>query len=80
MNTKILEDIGLTKTEIKIYLALLKLGQSTTTNIIKDAGIHASKVYEFLDKLIKKGLVSYNSIAAHPARPEDHMDTSGILY
>lgn len=59
MNIEILEQIGLTKTEIKIYLSLLKLGQSTTTNIIRDSKIHASKVYEFLDKLIQKGLVSY---------------------
>ena len=59
MNIKILEEIGLTKTEIKIYLTLLKLGQSTTTNIVRKAEIHASKVYEFLDKLIQKGLVSY---------------------
>jgi len=59
MQTKILEEIGLTKTEIKIYLALLKLGQSTTTAIIKESGVPASKVYEFLNKLIKKGLVSY---------------------
>lgn len=59
MNIKILEEIGLTKTEIKIYLSLLKLGQTTTTKIVRDAEIHASKVYEFLDKLIQKGLVSY---------------------
>ncbi|MBU3940886.1 MAG: hypothetical protein KKH88_03105 [Nanoarchaeota archaeon] len=59
METRILEEIGLTKTEIKIYLTLLKLGQTTTTNIVREAGIHASKVYEFLDKLIQKGLVSY---------------------
>ncbi len=59
MNTQILEEIGLTKTEIKIYLALLKLGQTTTTNIVREAKIHASKVYEFLNKLIQKGLVSY---------------------
>ncbi len=59
MNLEILQEIGLTKTETKIYLALLKLGQSTTTNIVKEANIHASKVYEFLDKLIHKGLVSY---------------------
>ena len=59
MNTKILEEIGLTKTETKIYLALLKLGQTTTTQIVREAKIHASKVYEFLDRLIQKGLVSY---------------------
>lgn len=59
MNTQILEEIGLTKTEIKIYLTLLKLGQSTTTLIVRDAKIHASKVYEYLDKLVHKGLVTY---------------------
>lgn len=59
MNIELLEEIGLTKTESKIYLTLLKLGQTTTTEIIKDSEIHASKVYEFLDRLIKKGLVSY---------------------
>ena len=59
MDIKILEEIGLTKTETKIYITLLKLGQTTTTNIVRDARIHASKVYEFLDKLIQKGLVSY---------------------
>lgn len=59
MNIQILQEIGLTKTEIKIYLTLLKCGQCTTTTIIKEAQIHASKVYEFLDKLIQKGLVSY---------------------
>lgn len=59
MNTQILEDVGLTKTEIKIYLTLPRLGQSTTTPIVREAHIHASKVYEYLDKLIQKGLVTY---------------------
>ena len=59
MNTEVLEKIGLTKTEIKIYLALLRIGQSTTTNIVRDAQIHASKVYEYIDRLILKGLVTY---------------------
>jgi len=59
MQTKILEEIGLTKTEIKIYLALMKLGQTTTTQIIRDSQINPSKIYESLDKLIQKGLVSY---------------------
>jgi sugar-specific transcriptional regulator TrmB len=59
MEMNILEEIGLTKTESKIYLALLKLGQTTTTNIVRESGVHASKVYEFLDRLISKGLVSH---------------------
>ncbi len=59
MNISLLEEIGLTKTEIKLYLALLKLGESSTTAIMQESQVPASKVYEFLDKLIKKGLVSY---------------------
>ncbi len=54
-----LEDIGLTKNEIKVYLALLKLKTTTTGSIIKETGIHTSKVYDALERLSKKGLVSY---------------------
>jgi len=59
MNTIILEELGLTKTEIKVYLSLIDLGQTTTTQIIRDSGINPSKIYESLDKLIGRGLVSY---------------------
>jgi sugar-specific transcriptional regulator TrmB len=59
MNEKVLEDIGLTKGEVAVYLSLLELGETTTGAIIKSSRITGSKVYEILDKLIKKGLVSY---------------------
>jgi len=59
MNTKILEEIGLTNTEVKIYLALLELGQSTTGPIIKKTNIQSSVVYHSLERLIQKGLISY---------------------
>jgi len=59
MNEKLLEEIGLTKGEIKVYLTLLKLGETTTGKIIEEAQISSGKIYEILDKLIKKGLVSY---------------------
>ncbi len=59
MNTEILEQIGLSKNEIKIYFALLELEQSSATPIVKKSGIPNSKVYSTLDKLIKRGLVSY---------------------
>jgi len=55
----LLEEIGLTKGEIKVYLTLLKLGQTTTGKIVQAAGISSGKIYEILDKLIKKGLVSF---------------------
>ena len=55
----ILEEIGLTKNEIKIYLALLELGSTSTGAIIKKTGIHTSKVYDGLERLSEKGLVSH---------------------
>ncbi len=54
-----LEEIGLNKSEIKVYLSLLKLGASSTGPIINESNTANSKVYEVLEKLIKKGLVSY---------------------
>lgn len=59
MKEYILEEIGLTKGESKVYLTLLKVGETTTGKIIEEAQISAGKVYQILDKLIKKGLVSY---------------------
>ena len=59
MNTEILEQVGLSKNEIKAYFALLELDQSSATPIVKKAGIPNSKVYPILDKLISKGLVSF---------------------
>lgn len=60
MYIKELEAIGLTKSEILTYLALLKLGLSSTGAIVKEAGISSGKIYEILDKLIEKGLVSFS--------------------
>lgn len=59
MDESILRDIGLTESEIKVYLALLELGSSKKANIVKKAKIASSKIYEITDKLINKGLVSY---------------------
>jgi sugar-specific transcriptional regulator TrmB len=59
MYKEILEQIGLSRNEIKIYFTLLELEQSTATPIVRKSGIPNSKIYPTLDKLIKKGLVSY---------------------
>jgi len=55
----LLEGIGLTRGEIKVYFALLELGPSTTGEIIKKARVSRSKVYEMLDRLMDKGLASF---------------------
>ena len=58
-NKELLEEIGLTKAEINVYLALLELGSSTTGPIVDKSRASSSKIYEILDKLMQKGLVSY---------------------
>ena len=37
MNEKLLEEIGLTKGEIRVYFTLLKIGETTTGKIIEEA-------------------------------------------
>ena len=59
MESKILEDLGLSKREAKCYLALLELGSSTIGDIVKKSEIPSSKIYEILDRLIEKGLANY---------------------
>lgn len=54
-----LERIGLTKGEAKVYLALLRLGESTAGPIVDEAKITRSKIYDILERLKQKGLVSY---------------------
>src|SRR3989344_9185969 len=54
-----LQKAGLTEGEAKIYLALLKLGSSTSGPIIKESKVANSIIYRILDSLIEKGLVSY---------------------
>lgn len=59
MNERLLEEIGLTKGEVRVYLTLLEIGETTTGKIIKKAQISSGKIYEILNKLMKKGLVSF---------------------
>jgi sugar-specific transcriptional regulator TrmB len=58
-----LQELGLNKRESQCYVALLELGSSKVGKIIKKTQIPSSKIYEILDKLIKRGFVSYVKIA-----------------
>lgn len=53
-----LVQLGLTDGEARTYLALLKTGPSTVGPIAKTAHISYSKIYEVLERLLDKGLVS----------------------
>jgi len=54
-----LQGIGLTDGETKAYLAMLESGSSTVGPIAKKSGISYSKIYEVLQRLIDKGIVSF---------------------
>lgn len=59
MDFEILEEIGLTKGEIKVYLSLLKEGPSTAGRILESARVQNSVFHFCINRLIHKGLVSY---------------------
>jgi len=59
MNTDVFGKIGLTGNEIKVYLRLLELGSIGAGELIKKVGLHRTVVYDTLERLMEKGLVSY---------------------
>src|SRR3989344_6582669 len=54
-----IKEAGLTDGEGKVYLALLKLGSTTSGPIIEESKVANSIIYRLLDSLIEKGLASY---------------------
>jgi sugar-specific transcriptional regulator TrmB len=61
VDASILEEIGLTNAQIKVYIALLELGETTSGPIIKKSELQNSVVYNALHQLIEQGLVSFIS-------------------
>jgi len=59
IDISILQDIGLTTGQIKVYLALLEIGETTSGPIIKKSELQNSVVYNALNQLIEEGLVSF---------------------
>ena|SRR3989344_855877 len=50
-------EIGLTRNEARVYMALLRLGQTSPLKLSKATGVHRVNVYDVLEKLRYKGLV-----------------------
>jgi sugar-specific transcriptional regulator TrmB len=59
MDIKLLEELGLTGNEVKVYIALLESGSTSAGLLIKRTAMHRSAVYDLIELLIDKGLVSY---------------------
>ncbi len=59
MDEHILREAGLTRGEVKVFLALFKSGSSLASEISRKAGVERSRTYSLLHSLIQKGLASY---------------------
>lgn len=59
MEIKELKTLGLTKGEIKVYSAILNLGISSINKIHERTGLERRAIYDIINKLIQKGLITY---------------------
>lgn len=59
-------DVGLNEREAKVYLALLELGEAKLAEICKKSQIKRSTVYDMLELLKKRGLVSQTRLKKRP--------------
>ena len=51
-------ELGLTNNEGKVYESLVKFGKLSAGEVTKHSGTSYSKIYNILDSLINKGLVT----------------------
>lgn len=58
MDLSILEDLGLSPNEAKIYETLLGAGKVSINSLAVESNVHRRNVYDNIDKLIKKGLAA----------------------
>lgn len=68
-----LEGLGLTGSEVKAYVALLRGGTMTASDISREARIPYSKVYDALESLHSRGLVEVQKSrpTVYTAKPPD---------
>ena len=59
MKLEELHVLGLTNGEIKVYSAILNIGISTINKIHEQTGFERRAIYDIINKLIEKGLVTY---------------------
>ncbi|MBS3145089.1 hypothetical protein J4208_05910 [Candidatus Woesearchaeota archaeon] len=81
MDLQTLQAVGLTKNESAVYITLLKIGTCKAGDILHASNLNSGKIYEILDSLKKKGLVSESVInnirhftAASPKQLLDYLE------
>lgn len=55
----LLEKIGLTRNEANVYMSLLEYGPCSAGTLLKKTRMHRSRVYESLERLREKGIISF---------------------
>jgi HTH-type transcriptional regulator, sugar sensing transcriptional regulator len=87
MFEQLLEEVGLSEKEAKVYLALLQVDKDAIQDIAKKTGINRTTVYPVLESLQKKGLVSEVSegkkvfyMAEPPERLETYVERQRVLF
>ncbi|MGV8162008.1 MAG: TrmB family transcriptional regulator [Candidatus Nanoarchaeia archaeon] len=80
MNLAELQELGLSVGQIKVYVAVLELGNTTLQNIQEKTGIERRNIYDTLNKLIEKGFISYtvergkrSYQCAHPSKLQEEI-------
>lgn len=76
MDHEILQHLGLSPSEIKVYLYLVNKESGYANKISADTKINRTNVYEALDRLIGKGLISYitkNKVKSFEARKPESL-------
>ena len=58
MDNSILEDLGLTGAEIKVFISLLELGSSTAGKVVEKSGLQNAVVHRAFHSLAEKGLLN----------------------
>ncbi len=77
MDYSVLEEIGLTRAEIKVYVALLKRGATTAGPLLDETSLQNSTLHKILNKMVKDGLVSF--IVKGKIRQYQAVDPTTIL-
>lgn len=62
MDKEILTQVGLSKAESIIYLTVLKRGIATVKDVAKDSGFHRTNIYDVLEQLKEKGLITMHKV------------------
>ncbi len=85
MEKELFRELGFIDAEIEVYKTLLRLGPSVVSTLHQESGLHRTHIYDILEKLREKGLVSVfiqsgkkHFQAASPSRILTYLDEKKV--